>query len=302
MSDFLATVTTVTKAHGTGNDFVVVTDPEGSLELDASHVARLCDRHFGIGADGLLRVVRTESLALEEALPDEVVQADPMPEWFMDYRNADGSTAEMCGNGMRVFARFLVDRGLAPAGSHAIGTRGGVIGVEVPVSGDVRVAMGRATTPRARAMPVVTVDEGSWNASPWLMPNPHAVVFVQDLAEAGPLVEAPDVAPGDVFPDGVNVEFVVDRGDVGGVRTLDMRVFERGVGETLSCGTGVCAAAVAALHRDGPVVERSEVDVRVPGGTLRVEVDPELQVWLTGAAEIVADVVLLPEWWAKSGS
>jgi diaminopimelate epimerase len=217
------------KGNGTGNDFVLLPDPEGDLDLTAAQVRAVCDRRFGIGGDGVLRVVRTEVAG------DDVQQLAGGAEWFMDYRNADGSVAEMCGNGARVFARYLVQEGLVEAGAGVIGTRAGVLAVDVPhaFDGDVTIAMGTATTPLLRALPQVVVGERSWPATGVLCPNPHAVVFVDDLAEAGDLLAAPQVVPAAVFPDGVNIEFVV-RHEPGHVR---MRVHERGVGET-PCGTG----------------------------------------------------------------
>ena len=190
------------KGHGTGNDFVLVPDGDAEFELTDDQVARLCDRRMGLGADGVLRVVRSEQCP-------EVANLSADAEWFMDHRNPDGSRPEMCGNGIRLFARYLVDSGLAGAGTFSIATRGGLQTVTVPESGDVTVEMGAATTPRLRAMPIVEVPGGSWNATGVICPNPHAVVFVHSLDEAGDLRDAPVVVPGGVFPDGVNVEFVV---------------------------------------------------------------------------------------------
>ncbi len=262
------------KGHGTGNDFVVLPDLEATLDLSASTVRALCDRRTGIGADGVLRVVREESM------------------FFMDYRNADGSLAQMCGNGIRVFARYLIDHGLAPAGTVPIATRGGVIEVLCPVEGAIEVAMGVPTVPVARAAPVVTIGERSWAATPVQVPNPHAVVFVDDLAEAGDLREPPEVAPRAVFPDGVNVEFVRSVAD----RHIAMRVFERGVGETRSCGTGACAAAWAFGRQQGePAAGTVRVDV--PGGTLHVRESDDGSLVLIGPAVIVAEGTIDPRWW-----
>lgn len=261
------------KGHGTGNDFVILPEVEG--DLSEAQVRALCDRRFGLGADGVLIIVERGD------------------DYFMDYRNADGSIAEMCGNGIRVFARYLVDHDLAPAGAITIQTRGGSYEVVCPGDGLIEVAMGTATQPAARAMPVVSVGDSTWNATPVLVPNPHAVVFVDDLDEAGDLVEPPEVAPG-MFPDGVNVEFVVDRG----VDHIAMRVHERGVGETLSCGTGACAAAWAARRRtDDPTPGTARVDV--PGGTVWVREDAEGALTLIGPASIVAEGSIDPGWWAE---
>jgi diaminopimelate epimerase len=277
------------KGHGTENDFVIVPDPDGRLELSADAVARLCDRRAGIGADGVLRVVRCAAHPEASAMADEA-------EWFMDYRNADGSIAEMCGNGVRVFARYLQCAGLAGEGDIAVATRAGVrrthIAKAAPdgVPGAVTVDMGRAVLPDSPV--TVTVGERSWPARNVNMGNPHAVAFVGDLAHAGALLEAPAVHPAAAYPDGTNVEFVVDRGP----RHVALRVHERGSGETRSCGTGACAVMVAAARRDGldPAVTGSPVTytVDVPGGRLVITEHPDGAVELTGPAVIVAEGVI----------
>ncbi|MGW3003315.1 diaminopimelate epimerase, partial [Streptomyces sp. NPDC001155] len=213
------------KGHGTENDFVIVPDPENALDLTPAAVAALCDRRAGIGGDGVLHVVR--SAAHPEAKP---MAAEA--EWFMDYRNGDGSVAEMCGNGVRVFARYLQHAGYVGEGDLAIATRAGVKTVHIAKNGDVTVGMGRARLPEGDV--TVSVDARSWSARNVNMGNPHAVAFVDDLAHAGNLYTAPPVSPANAYPDGVNVEFVVDRGP----RHVALRVHERGSGETRSCGTG----------------------------------------------------------------
>jgi diaminopimelate epimerase len=198
----------------------------------------------------------------------------------MDYRNADGSVAEMCGNGIRVFARYLRDSRLVGDGGVAINTRDGVKQVRVGAAGDVTVDMGPAGFPGPDDLKV-TVDGHSWPATAVDMGNPHAVAFVDLLADAGELRRSPIVDP--AFPDGVNVEFVVRPGE----RHLAMRVHERGVGETRSCGTGACAAMVAAARADGAPPGSTYV-VDVPGGRLRVATRPDGHVELSGPAVIVA--------------
>jgi diaminopimelate epimerase len=262
------------KGHGTENDFVLLPDPDGRLALDADRVRRLCDRRAGIGADGVLRVVRTAADTEARGLPG----AD-RTDWFMDYRNADGSLAEMCGNGIRVFARYLVDEGLQPAGDLAVLTRDGVRAVRLAADGDVTVDMGPATLPGTDRK--VTVGDRTWPAVEVATGNPHAVVFVDGLADAGELRSPPVVEP--AFPDGVNVEFVVRRGD----RHVAMRVHERGVGETRSCGTGACAAMVASARADG-AEPGSTYLVDVPGGRLSVTERPDGHLELTGPAVLVA--------------
>ncbi|MGC5345393.1 diaminopimelate epimerase [Streptomyces sp. DT171] len=268
------------KGHGTENDFVIVPDPDNALDLPASTVARLCDRRAGIGGDGLLHVVRSA------AHPDARTMADEA-EWFMDYRNADGSIAEMCGNGVRVFARYLQRAGLADEGDLAVATRGGVKRTHIAKDGGVTVTMGRARLPEEGV--TVTVGGRSWAARNVNMGNPHAVAFVDDLAHAGDLLSVPPVNPATVYPDGVNVEFVVDRGP----RHVAMRVHERGSGETRSCGTGACAVAVAAARRDGtdPAVTGAAVTytVDLPGGTLVITERPDGEIEMTGPAVIVAE-------------
>lgn len=287
----------VTKGHGTQNDFVLLDDRAGSLDLGPDLVRALADRRAGVGGDGVIRVVR--SAVLPEgaaALADE-----PTAEWFMDYRNADGSIAQMCGNGVRVFARFLEHLGLADLGDDgrlAIGTRAGVRYVTRAGSG-YAVDMGAWRLPGGEiardagrdASVSVSGLAGDRPALSIDMGNPHTVVALASPAELDTLdlTRAPVVTP--LPPDGTNVEFVVPlgeetspRGVVGHVR---MRVHERGVGETRSCGTGACAAALAVATWAGPGAPRVwRVDV--PGGTLMVSMLDGDRVELAGPAELVA--------------
>ncbi|MCB5910528.1 diaminopimelate epimerase [Streptomyces pinistramenti] len=275
------------KGHGTENDFVIVPDPDGLLEMTPDAVARICDRRAGIGGDGMLRVVRSAAHPEARAMADEA-------EWFMDYRNGDGSIAEMCGNGVRVFARYLLHAGLAEAGDLAFATRAGVRRVHLGKTGDVTVAMGRAELPDAGV--VVTLGGRSWPARNVNMGNPHAVAFVEDLGHAGDLYEVPPFSPAAVYPGGVNIEFVVDRGP----RHVAMRVHERGSGETRSCGTGACAVAVATARRDGVDPARTGLPVTytvdVLGGSLSITELPDGTVEMTGPAVIVAEGTFDPAW------
>jgi diaminopimelate epimerase len=280
------------KGHGTENDFVIVPDPDGTVELSPAAVARLCDRRAGIGGDGLLRVVRSAAHPEAAAMAGEA-------EWFMDYRNGDGSIAEMCGNGVRVFARYLTRAGLAEAGDLAVATRAGIRRVHVAKGasgdeGDITVDMGRAVLPEGRV--TVAVGDREWPARNVNMGNPHAVAFVDDLAHAGKLFDAPSFAPAQAYPAGVNVEFVVDRGP----RHVAMRVHERGSGETRSCGTGACAVMVATARRDGadPAVTGRPVTytVDLPGGRLVITERVDGTVEMTGPAVIVAEGLIDPAW------
>ncbi|GAB3037875.1 diaminopimelate epimerase [Nocardioides flavus (ex Wang et al. 2016)] len=254
------------KGHGTENDFVVLPDPDGTVhggadgEMSAERVRALCDRRAGIGGDGVLRAVR---------------RGDG---WFMDYRNADGSVSEMCGNGIRVFARYLHEHEGEPFPMR-IQTRDGVKVLDR--AGDELTAdMGR---PQVLGETSVSVMGRSWPAVHVSMGNPHAVAFVDNLAEAGPLLEPPEHDDA-VYPEGVNVEFVVRRGE----HHVAMRVHERGSGETRSCGTGACAVAVATALADG--APRGTVyRVDLPGGTLRVEWTEDDRVLMTGPAVLVAE-------------
>ncbi|SCF88475.1 diaminopimelate epimerase [Streptomyces sp. Ncost-T10-10d] len=275
------------KGHGTENDFVIVPDPDNALDLPSSAVARLCDRRAGIGGDGLLHVVRSAAHPEARAMSGEA-------EWFMDYRNADGSIAEMCGNGVRVFAGYLQRAGHVEEGDLAVATRGGVKKVHIAKGGDITVSMGRALLPEEGV--TVSLDGRSWDARNVNMGNPHAVAFVDDLAHAGDLLSAPPFSPAAVYPDGVNIEFVVDRGP----RHVAMRVHERGSGETRSCGTGACAVAVAAARRDGtdPAETGTPVTytVDLPGGTLVITERPDGEIEMTGAAVIVAEGLIDSAW------
>lgn len=274
------------KGHGTENDFVIVPDPENVIDLSPAAVAVLCDRRAGIGGDGLLHVVRSAAHPEARGMAGEA-------EWFMDYRNGDGSIAEMCGNGVRVFARYLQRAGHVTEGDIAIATRGGVKNVHLAKEGDVTVGMGKALLPEGGHC---TGGEHAWPARNVNMGNPHAVAFVDDLAHAGDLFTAPPFSPASVYPDGVNVEFVVDRGP----RHVAFRVHERGSGETRSCGTGACAVAVAAARRDGtdPAVTGTPVTytVDVPGGRLVITERADGEIEMTGPAVIVAEGEIDAEW------
>jgi diaminopimelate epimerase len=270
------------KGHGTGNDFVLVPDHHGELDLTPELVRALCDRHFGIGADGVLRVVRFDAVGGD---------ADGQSaEWFMDYRNADGSIAEMCGNGVRVFVQYLIEDGLAAGPNVAVATRAGVRTVQAEADGQFSVDMG----------PVVVLGEGVVEAGGQLLSglaiavgNPHLACVVDQPVEAIDL-SSPRTLGSAAPADDVNIEIV----RVTGAREVTMRVHERGSGLTLSCGTGAVAAAVAAAWSAG---ERpgdwlaAPWTVRVPGGRLAVTLGATASL-LTGPAEIVARGRLADGW------
>lgn len=281
------------KGHGTENDFVLLPDVDAALTLTAAGVAALCDRRRGVGADGVLRVTTAGaavSAGVLEQLPDGVGVAD----WYMDYRNADGSVAQMCGNGVRVFAHYLRASGLESRGEFVVGSLAGARPVTLlhadAAYADVTVDMGKANrlgTGEAvvggRRFTGLAVDVG----------NPH-------LACLDPRLSAAELAALDVagpvnydparFPEGVNVEVLTAPAD-GLVR---MRVHERGVGETRSCGTGTVAAAVAALDETG--TETGTLTVRVPGGDVTVTIT-DATSYLRGPSVLVAHGEIGSEWW-----
>ncbi|WP_214108893.1 diaminopimelate epimerase [Acrocarpospora catenulata] len=258
------------KGHGTENDFVIVPDPEGRLDPSAALVARICDRRAGIGGDGILRVVPTKFV------PEAEEQA-ARAEWFMDYRNADGSLAEMCGNGMRVFARYLVDNGLAEPGEFGVATRAGIKRVRLGPVGDVTVDMG---LPAVLGESRTTLNGREYRGLVVNVGNPHLACVIDDPVTELELAAQPWYDRS-VFPDGVNIELINPVGD----HAVSMRVYERGSGETRSCGTGAVATAVAAAWAAG---ERTGIwKVRVLGGTLKITLDGATS-YLSGPAVLVA--------------
>ena len=283
-----------TKGHGTGNDFVLFADPDGDIVLTPEQIALICDRHFGVGADGIIRAVRSANL------PDgaAALAEDASAEWFMDYWNSDGTVSEMCGNGIRVYARFLIDQGLidfAEGDSVAIGTRGGVRDLQRSGTG-FQVDMGRwrldggEPLVRARELEVARPGLGI-NVG-----NPHVVVALADEEELEgiDLSVIPQLDPEPT--DGVNVEFVLPHDPLvhDGVGRIRMRVHERGSGETLSCGTGAVAAALAVRYWAGKGAP-NDWRVDVPGGRVGVRMFPAEDgehVALSGPAELVYDGVL----------
>jgi diaminopimelate epimerase len=253
-----------TYGHGTENDFVIIFDPQEEIALTADQVVSICNRADGIGADGVIRITRPEG------------------KWFMDYRNADGSVAEMCGNGIRVMARYLVANGHQGEGLFPIYTRDGAKYLRVPKEGDISVNMGQVND--EGDLVTVRVNDQEFSARHISIGNPHAVAFLDDLDTVGSLAVAPLVTPANIYPEGVNVEFV----EIESPDTLIMRVHERGSGETRSCGTGTCAVALAAtIHTRRQLPARWII--KPPGGTLIVDIDGHSNATLTGPAELIKD-------------
>jgi len=285
-----------TKGHGTQNDFVVLADVDAALTLSPAAVAALCDRRRGLGADGVLRVT-TAGAALAAGVFDRVPDGLSADDWYMDYRNADGSIAQMCGNGVRVFAHYLRTSGLESRDEFVVGSLAGPRPVVMhhvdATNADVRVDMGKAN----RLGPGQAVVGGrTFNGLAVDVGNPHlacvdSALTPQMLAELD--VAAPVSFDHSQFPDGVNVEILTAPDD----GAVSMRVHERGVGETRSCGTGTVAAAVAALSHGGATT--GTLTVRVPGGDVVVTVT-EATSYLRGPSVLVAHGELSNQWWQEA--
>lgn len=253
-----------TYGHGTHNDFVILFDPDDELEITASQVAAMCNRQSGIGSDGMIRIIKHDG------------------RWFMDYRNSDGSIAEMCGNGIRVMARYLVAKGHQREGIFAIDTRAGIKHLRVPAEEDISVNMGKVYDELEEVE--ATANGVTYSGFNINVGNPHAVVFTEDLSALGSLEVAPVVQPADSYPEGVNVEFV----EILPGQEAKMRVHERGSGETQSCGTGTCAVALAATKKVGASLPSRWV-IYPPGGRLVVDIDGHSNATLTGPAVLLDD-------------
>ncbi|WP_126939696.1 diaminopimelate epimerase [Veillonella sp. VA142] len=272
----------ITKMHGLGNDFIVFFD-EGTLELDVTDMAqRLCDRHTGIGADGLVIVMSSE-----------------MADVRMRIINSDGSEAEMCGNGIRCFAKYAYDRKIITKDIFTVETLAGIMTPEIiaedGVAKLVKVNMGKPTF-TASAIPMaveaekvidytIDVDGTSYVVSSVLLGVPHTEVFVDDVKTMPLTVLGPKIEKHPLFPKGTNVNFV----QVVNENTVKVRTWERGAGATLACGTGSCSSAVMA-HEKG-LTGRS-VDVELYLGTLHIDYDEDGTVYMTGPAEEVFSLEL----------
>jgi diaminopimelate epimerase len=281
------------KGHGTQNDFVLLPDLDAKLTLTPAVVAALCDRRRGLGADGVLRVT-TAGAVLAAGVLDRVPDGVTADDWYMDYRNADGSMAQMCGNGARVFAHYLRAGGWESHDEFVVGSLAGprpvVLHRADATNADVTVDMGKTNTlgegqavVGGRAFSGLAVDVG----------NPHLACVDPELtleALAALDVAAPVTFDKAQFPEGVNVEVVTAPAD----GSVSMRVHERGVGETRSCGTGTVAAAVAALSYAGAA--SGTLSVRIPGGDVVVTIT-EATSYLRGPSVLVAHGELSEEWW-----
>jgi len=266
------------KGHGTGNEFILVSGLDGYFadpkSVTPTIAQNICNRDHGLGADGVLRVARSSDFDVDG------------PQYFMDYTNADGSLSATCGNGLRVFARYLVEAGLENRGQFTIGTRAGTVTVAISETDtdftNIAITMGHVSLGPMNV--TVETETGSWPAVGIAGMNNHAVSVVDDIADAGSLAEIPTALPAGTYPDGVNFEFIQEKSPT----HIAMRTHERGVGETLSCGSGACAAAyvhATSNHLNDPWT----VQVDVLGGTVYVDSDTDGILTLRGPAVFVAE-------------
>jgi diaminopimelate epimerase len=281
------------KGHGTGNDFIVVNGLDGFFadpkSVTPEIAQKLCNREHGLGADGILRVANASDFP-ETSNNDDA-------NYFMDYTNADGSISATCGNGLRVFARYLVEAGLENRGQFAIGTRAGTVTVAISETDtdftNIAITMGHVSLGPMDV--TVQTETGSWPAVGIAGMNNHAVSVVDDIAQAGSLKQIPTALPAGTYPDGVNFEFVQSKSP----SHIAIRTHERGVGETLSCGSGACAAAyvhATSNHLNDPWT----VQVDVLGGTVYVDSDTDGVLTLRGPAVFVGDGTIAPSMWQSS--
>jgi diaminopimelate epimerase len=275
------------KGHGTGNEFILVSGLDGFFadpeSLTPEIAQNICNREHGLGADGILRVSKESEFAESFDVDDA--------QYFMDYTNADGSKSATCGNGLRVFARYLVEAGLENRGQFTIGTRAGTVTVAISETDtdftNIAVTMGRVSLGPMDV--TVHTETGSWPAVGIAGMNNHAISVVDDISDAGALDEIPTALPAGTYPDGVNFEFIQTKSPT----HIAMRTHERGVGETLSCGSGSCAAAyvhATSNHLNDPWT----VQVDVLGGTVYVDSDTDGILTLRGPAVFVSEGTIEP--------
>lgn len=253
-----------TKMHGLGNDYLYVYGevPENIGELSI----KLSERHFGAGSDGMIYIS-----------PSEIA------DFKMRIFNADGSEAKMCGNGIRCVGKYVYDKGYTDKKKLKVETLSGIKALDLQVSnGKVKSVSVDMGTAEVRDDLCLSFDNEEINCTPVSVGNPHAVNFVMYI-EAAPLTTlGPKMEHHEAFPDGVNVEFV----EVVDEHTLRMRVWERGSGVTMACGTGACASVAAAIkHKYCPFDE--EISVILDGGTLKIKISPDYSVTMTGPAELI---------------
>lgn len=270
-----------TKMHGLGNDFMVVDLISQRAYLDTATIQRLADRHFGVGFDQLL-----------------IVEPPDVPEADFKYRifNADGSEVEQCGNGVRCFARFVHERHLTNKTNITVQTKAGIVKPELGQNGWVRVNMGYpkflpneipfvAEEPEALYTLELANDQNI-SIDVVNMGNPHAVTIVPDVLTADVAGIGPQVESHKRFPERVNAGFMQVIDD----KHVRLRVFERGVGETLACGTGACAAAVSGMRRG---LLANSVEVELAGGKLQIEWQEGDVVWMTGPTTQIKHIVII---------
>ena len=276
----------ITKMQGCGNDFVILDYEEYQKGVDEKSwndmsecAIKLCDRNFGIGADGLI-------------IPNTNTE-DADIGWF--FYNSDGSTAQMCGNGMRCFAKYVTDKGLIHKNEFAVKTLAGIITPKVLDDGNIRVNMSKPIL-ESEKIPFIPVNNMNYKISvknrifegnAVSMGNPHFVIFIKEDEDILTLAKeyGPEIETAAEFPEKTNVEFIKIRS----YKKIDLRVWERGCGITLACGTGACASVVAGVLNG--YIENS-VDVKLLGGTVHIDWNgstdnPNEDVFLTGPAEYV---------------
>ena len=269
-----------TKMHGIGNDYVYVNCFKETVEHPSEAAIKVSDRHFGIGSDGLILIK-----------PSEVADGK------MEMYNADGSQGAMCGNGIRCVAKYMYDYGITDKTSISVETKSGIKYLDLTIKDGkvdtVKVNMG---TPILKAVDIpvrsekeqmidepVMVDGKEWKITCVSMGNPHAITYIDDVKNLEIEKIGPKFENHEIFPDRVNTEFVhvIDR------NTVEMRVWERGSGETLACGTGACAVAVSSILNG---LTEEEVTVKLLGGDLKIFWDrTENKVYMTGSATTVFD-------------
>ena len=286
----------VTKTHATGNDFVVYLDKSGKFEPTADEVRFLCDRHFGIGGDGLIRLTRPDFVSdlSDDQLSDVLAGGT---KWFMDYRNADGSLAEMCGNGIRCFVKFIIEKGIVPAPDVSVETLSGIKKTHAELSDGAVVRIGvNMGEPKLDCADIPVSAEGDFLQKSLYSHGrrfvvscvntgiPHTVVFVDDVDLTDVEYYGRDIEHSPIFPKRTNVDFVqvIDR------ENIIMRTWERGCGSTMCCGTGACASAAACI-----LAKHTErrVNVHVEIGTLGIEWLPDNTLYMSGPAATVCEGV-----------